>query len=184
MADPLAPGFHGKVPARGDFVSRRLPPGFAATWDRWLGTLVEGSREALGEAWLEAWLEAPIWHFALGRSVAGPAAVRGVVIPSVDRVGRYFPFSILGACHESGLAPDAWAERVEALALGALEDGFDPDALDRALAALGPPVDPADEPAADETLWRSSGAGDTVSLRFAGLPPASAAGLLVTGRAA
>ena len=29
-----APGFYGKLPARGDFVRRRLPSAFVAPWDQ------------------------------------------------------------------------------------------------------------------------------------------------------
>src|SRR5690606_36950533 len=30
------PGFYGKLPSRGDFVSRRLPADFIGQWDAWL----------------------------------------------------------------------------------------------------------------------------------------------------
>ncbi len=49
------------------------------------------SRRQLGEAWLPAYLVAPVWRFVLGRDTMGPHAVAGVLMPSVDRVGRYFP---------------------------------------------------------------------------------------------
>jgi type VI secretion system protein ImpM len=132
-----APGFYGKSPARGDFLSRRITSGFATQWDMWLQSIVSASQALLGDDWLPAWLEAPVWHFALGSSIAGPGPAVGVLIPSVDRVGRHFPFTILGECQAGGMARDVWASRAEALALSALEDGFDPAILATELAALG-----------------------------------------------
>jgi len=32
----ILPGFYGKMPATGDFVTRRLPGDFVRVWDRWL----------------------------------------------------------------------------------------------------------------------------------------------------
>jgi type VI secretion system protein ImpM len=138
----MNPGFHGKVPARGDFISRRLPPGFAAPWDTWLQAFVTASRANLGEAFMPAWLEAPVWHFALGPGTAGPAAIFGVMIPSADRVGRAYPFTLFSAVAPipKGLTLSDWSARAEALALGALDDNFAPDTLDRALTELGPPA--------------------------------------------
>lgn len=147
------PGFHGKVPSRGDFVSRCLPPGFAAPWDEWLQRLIRASRARLGSDWLAAWLEAPVWHFALGRDIAGPARCFGVLIPSVDRVGRHFPFTILGLARPDGAALSRWTLRAEALALAALDDAFDPDRLEEELAILGAPGDPGSGPLSDPENW-------------------------------
>ncbi len=194
------PGFHGKVPSRGDFVSRRLPPGFAAPWDEWLQRLIHASRARLGSDWLAAWLEAPVWHFALGAGVAGPARCYGVLIPSVDRVGRHFPFAILGLARPGGAALPRWTLRVEALALSALDDGFDPDCLEEALAVLGAPGDPGADPAAEpgnwpaadeaaaapapgETLWLCRGGARVPAtlLRCSGLPDEAEAASLIAG---
>jgi type VI secretion system protein ImpM len=172
------PGFYGKVPVLGDFLSRRMPPGFVQTWDEWLQRIVENSRAAIGESWLDAWLEAPIWHFALGKGVAGPAPCFGVLIPSVDRVGRYFPFTILGLGKPGGMALDDWGRRVEALALAALDDGFDPARLEADLAALGSPAE-IGAPPKGETRWVSNGG---LALNAAGRLPETMAVSLVTGR--
>lgn len=149
-----APGFYGKAVTRGDFLSRRLPAGFAASWDGWLQAMMAAAPAALGEAWLEAFMTMPVWYFALGRGIAGPELVLGVLIPSVDRVGRYFPFTILGVCTAGGMAATAWRARAARLALGALEDDFDPAALDAALVALGAPGFPDEVPADGESVWR------------------------------
>ena len=137
-----APGFFGKVPARGDFLSRRIPEALRGQWERWLASLVVAARQALGEDWPDEWLTAPVWHFALGREFA-PAGAAGVLIASADRVGRLFPFTVIGACsgprNMGWTEMDRWARSAEALILSALADDFEPDRMDDALQALGPP---------------------------------------------
>jgi type VI secretion system protein ImpM len=134
------PGFFGKVPARGDFLDRRMPAGFQAAWEAWLSALVVAAQSALGSAWPEGWLTAPLWHFTLGRDIVPPFGAAGVVLASVDRVGRFFPFSIIGAAApQQGRSADDWARAAEALAIAALEDDFSPDRLDEQLRDLAPP---------------------------------------------
>lgn len=144
-----APAYFGKLPARGDFIGRRFSRAFLAAWDPWLQSAVAASREALGEAWLERYLVSPLWRFYFRAGACGPNAVAGVFIPSVDTVGRYFPFVL---AHELAAGEDVapFAEGVgesyaalEALVLSALGAKFDPALLDRALA-----VPKASEPAA------------------------------------
>jgi type VI secretion system protein ImpM len=182
----LAPGFYGKVPALGDFVQRRLPPGFLAVWDAWLQNLVQASRAELGAAWLDAWLQAPIWHFQLGVGLAGPAPGFGVLIPSVDRVGRYFPFSILGLSAAGGTDLTVWRARVEALALASLEDGFTAAALETELGTLGVPAAAEDGVPEGGSRWWARGAEMPApgGRSCPGLPPPAWAGFLVTGRIA
>ena len=143
MAAPA--GFHGKVPRKGDFVTHRLPAGFVEPFDRWLQAGLEASRHTLGARWLDTYLVAPVWHFVLSAGVCGGAPAIGLWMPSVDRVGRYFPL-VLAATMPDCLFPAAvagsargWSGRLEALALQSLEDRFDLKALDDGLEALGPP---------------------------------------------
>ncbi len=135
-----APGFFGKVPARGDFLVRRMPAGFQTAWETWLSAFVLAARSGLGPAWPDAWLTAPLWHFSLGRDIVAPFGAAGVLLASVDRVGRFFPLSIIGGAAQGSVPrPDDWAHAAEALALAALDDDFDPDRLDASLRELGPP---------------------------------------------
>jgi type VI secretion system protein ImpM len=148
-------GFFGKLPALGDFVHRRLPAGFITPWDQWLQDALAASRAQLGDAWLDLYLTSPLWRFALAPGIAGQAGWAGVLMPSVDRVGRYFPLTIAcplpASANLIGLLRAArWFDRAEELALSALEDRFDLDAFDAELRALAPPeplVDP--EPSGD-----------------------------------
>jgi type VI secretion system protein ImpM len=93
----LTIGLFGKLPSHGDFLERRAPPGFVAAWDRWLQEAVLVSRADLAERWLERYLTSPIWRFYCSAGVCGSAPVVGFMVPSVDCVGRYFPFTVVVA---------------------------------------------------------------------------------------
>lgn len=149
------PGFFGKVRSHGDFVARRLPPAFQEPWDGWLQACLLRSREALGERWLRLYLHAPLWRFALGPGVCGAQAWAGVLMPAVDRVGRYFPLTVaapfgavlsLRDCLGAGAS---WFEALEELALASLDEAFVLAQFDAALLA----VDPATAPRAAGAPW-------------------------------
>ena len=151
--DAAAPGYHGKLVAKGDFVTRRLPRDFLDPWDSWLQDVVGRSRARMGEAWLDAYLTSPVWRFVVAAGLCGSSAAAGVLMPSVDRVGRYFPLTIVALLPEGAdslgvpIAAGAWFGKAEALARSALDDAFDFDGFDAGVAALGPPdaVAPASE---------------------------------------
>jgi type VI secretion system protein ImpM len=87
------PGWYGKLPGAGDFAHRRLPNRFISVWDRWLQDGFEHLRSSRSD-WAQSYLEGHIWFFTLGPSVIGAKPWMGVLIPSVDSVGRYFPLTI------------------------------------------------------------------------------------------
>lgn len=84
-------GLYGKLPSQGDFVVRRLPQSFVGPWDDWLQAGMSECRTTLAGTWEQQYQAAPVWRFVLAASICGPAAWAGVIQPSVDRVGRYFP---------------------------------------------------------------------------------------------
>ena len=88
-------GIYGKLPAHGDFIYRDLPSHFMNVWDNWLQGFVGSSQEQLGENWLDTYMTSPIWRFALSEGVVDDNTWGGIMLPSVDRVGRYFPFSVI-----------------------------------------------------------------------------------------
>lgn len=88
-------GLYGKLPTHGDFLRRRVADDFVTGWDSWLQQCMADSRAALGDAWLDTYLTSPVWRFALMPRVCGAAAVAGLLVPSVDRVGRYFPLTLV-----------------------------------------------------------------------------------------
>jgi type VI secretion system protein ImpM len=142
---PAGLGYFGKVATRGDFVCRRLAPAFKSTLDEWLSASIAASQRQMGEGWLPAYLNAPLWRFVLGPGIAGPDAAIGVMMPSVDRVGRYFPLVLAAEmpdCRRPGglfRSAGQWFEAAEALLLSSLEDGFDIEAFDDKALALAPP---------------------------------------------
>jgi type VI secretion system protein ImpM len=142
------PGIYGKIPSNGDFVTRRLPAAFVAPWDLWLQDAMAESREQLGPHWLDIYLTSPIWRFALSPGVAGPGSWAGVVMPSVDRVGRYYPLTLACSLHPEAnpvrvvAKRAAWFASAELLALSCLRDDFDLEAFDRKVQALGAPGEP------------------------------------------
>jgi len=130
-----APGFHGKIPSHGDFVDRGITPSFLNKWDEWLQLAVASSREQLGEGWLDIYLTAPIWQFGLAAGAVDDSSWVGITVPSVDSVGRYFPLTIaskIGSQQSLSAAffqSATWFEAIEDIALAALTEGFDADAL-------------------------------------------------------
>jgi type VI secretion system protein ImpM len=151
------PGLYGKLPARGDFLSRRLDAQFVEAWDEWLQRVMRESREVLGEHWLECFLSMPVWRFALPAGMVSSAGWVGLLVPSVDRVGRYFPLTIAASIQQDGIdVPSTlaralpWLDSIEALALDALKPELDFDAFDQRLAQLPLAIDVPAAPASDE----------------------------------
>lgn len=134
MGAEAATGFFGKIPARGDFVRAGLPRSFTDPWDDWMQSVLAGSREVLGEAWLAAWMEAPIWHFRLPAGQCGPAPAIGVWMPSIDAAGRHFPLT-LAHCGPLPADPAAWLAAAEAVGLEALASDLPPGEIAARLAA-------------------------------------------------
>ncbi len=58
-------GFCGKIPTRGDFVSRNLPPDFVEAWVAWLSDCFTNLRKELPAVWLTLYANMPIWRFAI-----------------------------------------------------------------------------------------------------------------------
>lgn len=139
------PGFYGKLAVRGDFIHRGLSPAFIEAWDNWLAAGLAASQQTLGEAWLDAYLVSPLWRFAVAPGLLGTEPACGVMMPSVDRVGRYFPLTIalpLPADTDIGQlvsGTDDWFERAEGLLLSTLAEEADADAFERGVEALGSP---------------------------------------------
>jgi type VI secretion system protein ImpM len=138
-------GWFGKMPALGDFASRRLPDAWIAAWDAWLQDELVRAREALGDdAWMSLYLVAPVRRFWLAPGLITDNAWLGVLMPSVDRVGRHFPFTLAVPLHNGhadlvdALANDDWLAAADALARQVLDPAFDVPALEQAIAQLPP----------------------------------------------
>jgi type VI secretion system protein ImpM len=122
-------GLYGKLPSHGDFLRRRVADAFVGAWDAWLQQSIAASRAQLGEGWLDLYLTSPAWRFACAPGVLSADAITGVMVPSVDRVGRYFPLTIVCELANSAklssplriaIRCEPWFSLIEQLAIEAL----------------------------------------------------------------
>lgn len=103
MMAPYA-GYWGKLPAHGDFLRAGFPDAVVQRLDHWISTQLQKSRKRHGAAFERLWHAAPGWHFTLRPGTLDPAcAVTGLWTPSIDSVGRCFPF-IFGILHDPAVA--------------------------------------------------------------------------------
>ncbi|RZI70695.1 MAG: type VI secretion system-associated protein TagF [Variovorax sp.] len=173
------PGWFGKLPGIGDFAHRRLPEAFRETWDTWLQTNLLTLRER-HEDWVARYLEGPLWFFVLGEQVAGANAWIGVLMPSVDGVGRYFPFTLAA---ELALPPDParmqhWWTHASQAALEGLEQDLDAVAFDALLTRRFEGTAPVDGtgvlpalPQSGQSVWCTDPAdAGAAQMTTAGLP--------------
>ena len=139
-AEHMTPGFFGKIPATGDFVTRRLNRDFLRFWDR------------LAARHLVPLLKDDLWppdaglRFLWGAENRVPVA--GVAVPSADRVGRVFPLTAAAPCPLVGpdtiAAAGEWFGRVEEVLTGGRDGRTDADRLAETLAGLPfPPLPPS-----------------------------------------
>ena len=162
--DAATPGWYGKLSSLGDFASRRLPPQWIRLCDQWLSREMRSAEQALGERWLGVYLTAPVLRFAWAPGVVDAQWWFGVLMPSCDNVGRYFPLVI---AHGREAPPtdtrglehlDRWYAHLSAAALATLDDrGHTPEELDAGLAQAPawPPAGDAVSPAATSDTKRT-----------------------------
>lgn len=100
------PGWYGKLPGMGDFAHRRLPSSFLRVWDAWLQQGFHELRTTQPD-WTRHFLDSSIWFFTLGRNVVDSNQWMGVLMPSVDSAGRYFPLTLATELNEAALEVSA-----------------------------------------------------------------------------
>jgi type VI secretion system protein ImpM len=155
-------GAFGKIPALGDFFRLNVGQTFVVAWDQWLQDTLLAAQTALGGHWDDRYMSAPIWRFSLAAGLAGPAPVIGVLMPSVDRVGRKFPLTLV--CEMPNPAPlrtlalqDPAFTALEHLAILALDDDMTQDRLTASLKAIVP------TPEQYRSTMRPNGVGYAIS---------------------
>ncbi|MCR2747167.1 type VI secretion system-associated protein TagF [Limnobacter parvus] len=88
----------GKLPCVGDFCSHNMPAKVCEALDNWLSEAMQVGQETHGDAWTRAYFQTPMHGFVLGKK-ALPALednlAVGVIMPSVDKAGRAFPFVLM-----------------------------------------------------------------------------------------
>ncbi|WP_287206905.1 type VI secretion system-associated protein TagF [Mesorhizobium sp.] len=148
-ADMILPGFYGKMPATGDFVTRRLPGDFVRIWDRWL------AQHIVPLIGMETWPRTTALRFLAGPASFGGSA--GIILQSADRVGRQFPLSVVAQLSEASIQlarAEAWFAGIEEAAFAAQQGEMTPDELDAALSVLPvPSVEPGEEVISDMVMW-------------------------------
>jgi len=139
----MEPGFgaFGKMPALGDFFRLRVSAGFIVGWDPWLQGAMIDARAALGDRFDDCYMTAPVWRFTLRPGVAGAAGLIGVMMPSVDRVGRKYPLTLVAemdmpSAFRTHFRQSAVFDALEALALDSLGDDMTRETLAEGLAAI------------------------------------------------
>ncbi|SER21087.1 type VI secretion system protein ImpM [Amphritea atlantica] len=124
-------GFYGKVPCKGDFVSRGLSRECIGNLDRWLQQGMTSSKAYLGDSWTGHYMIAPVWQFYVSPGVLDPHGWLGVFIPSIDSVGRKFPSLVAVpvlsplVCLKQLEDQEELLLQIEALLFDSLEDHFD-----------------------------------------------------------
>lgn len=138
-AESFSVGWYGKIPGTGDFIARRIPASFSEAWDRWLQAAMDGSRQRLGARWRDSFLSMPVWRFVLSPGLLTANAWAGIMVPSVDAVGRYFPLTVASALPSASLdlvgtllAAAPWLDEIEAIALSAIAPAVNSAAIDSA----------------------------------------------------
>lgn len=135
----------GKLSSLGDFAQRRMPAEGLGVFDSWLSRAMQGARDQFGERWLDIYLTAPTLRFAWAPGVIDTRWWFGLLMPSCDSVGRYFPLVIAqprSKAPEDRIALDhleLWYEHIGQAALHTLNDeGGSLDALEAALQEAPP----------------------------------------------
>jgi type VI secretion system protein ImpM len=148
-ADLILPGFYGKMPATGDFVTRRLTGEFVRAWDRWLAQHLV---PLFGQ---DIWAPGTALRFLAGPNSFGASA--GIILQSADKVGRKFPLSVVARLPQAPVMlthAEAWFAEIEGAAAAARQGELTPDELEATLAGLPvPSVEPGEELIADMVMW-------------------------------
>jgi type VI secretion system protein ImpM len=88
-------GFYGKIPAVGDFLSRRLPREVVLACDEWARQGLHDLRTRDPEGWVDRYQRSPAWSALVPAPMARGFVLLGAIAASHDRVGRRFPLWLL-----------------------------------------------------------------------------------------
>ncbi len=184
-AGTATPGWYGKLPGLGDFAHRRLSARFIAQWDEWLQTCLAA---ALAEA-QDGEQAMPIepLRFWLAPQLCDGQSMCGIIVASLDRVGRRFPLTIAAATDRTSLddgGDHTWFERTESTVLNAIDLRMTVDEFEAALTGLPPlawaPTQSARRGSVGSLWWSvpTHAAASSVARAFPALPPVEAGAAL------
>ncbi|WP_232281947.1 type VI secretion system-associated protein TagF [Roseobacter sp. SK209-2-6] len=135
-------GAFGKMPTVGDFFRINAPNSFVRGWDSWIQEILLEGQDTYGAGFDPLYMSAPIWRFTLPAGLAGASKVMGILMPSIDRVERRFPLTLMCPLATPGppaldhLRETALFEQLEDIALASLEDDASREQLAQQLAKL------------------------------------------------
>ncbi|MDM5175692.1 type VI secretion system-associated protein TagF [Massilia sp. DJPM01] len=158
-------GWFGKIPSAGDFVRQQLPYALLGDWEHWLQNGLAALQQAGPGMLATHYAVAPLWNFLLPAGLGHDSVQLGVLAPSCDRVGRYYPVAALwpvpiGAFHNGMLERcDEFYGALGQALLEAIRHGHAIDRLGAALAQVN--TAPMSTRAAVErdAFWRQAQAG-------------------------
>lgn len=128
----MGTGFFGKLPSRGDFVTRGLPSGARAVIDRWL-TRILAPLARQPQIWPEGGFRGLISH--------DDGVLTLLILPSRDMSGRAFPLAAVAWIPQTGQAQvDAWADEILPALNRASRGDLDIQDLIALLEAQAPPA--------------------------------------------
>jgi type VI secretion system protein ImpM len=146
---------YGKLPTKRDFIAIGATRDFLDKWEPWLQSGVSASQAILKEQWQQAFLRAPIWRFWLGADLCRVTTI-GAFMPSLDKVGRYFPLTLLAcADQEATISPpeidsqDDWFKAAEDFLISTLDQDKTFEAAAEDLNELAMPLQTRLAPSAD-----------------------------------
>lgn len=135
----------GKLPCVGDFCSQNMSAYLLGTLDAWLSNALQEGQTRHADAWTQAYFETPMHGFVWGKSTLHTLPgdlVAGVMMPSVDKAGREFPFILMEQIPAHPTLPlctqslNNWFLQAHCLCADALNEEWSLDRLNHALADL------------------------------------------------
>ncbi len=134
-------GVFGKIPKRGDFVSIGLPRSFTDAFVVWVRQGLEQAKQK--DEWQGIYFSSPIWQFSTAKNFWDTQSWTGLIMPSVDSVGRNFPLVIASSTSSVNAH---WLAQAQTIALQALAvEDFKFDIWKSHLLSLFADVVPAEE---------------------------------------
>lgn len=137
--EPHCCSWFGKLPSEGDFLHRRMSAERIRFWDDYLSQSMVAVLQEKTAPKLMSYLNSNVWMFCMSSPnlYVGDAKTWGVVVPSMDKVGRYFPLvceraQIEGACLTQHLK---WLHVVAGFMCEAIDVEWSLDVFDLRLSA-------------------------------------------------
>jgi type VI secretion system protein ImpM len=126
--------YYGKLPSHGDFLSQQAPRAFTSVWDNWLQESMLTWRNRLPEGWVADYMTMKSYRFILSSGVAGEVIWCGILLPSRDKSGRLFPFTVCIPLSSEHISPielfsshHDWLEDLDQLTINCLKRDFNAD---------------------------------------------------------